>query len=98
MEWPQLIVALVLIAGYVLKHILSTQQEAAAQREQAALKPEAQPADAAKTDEDVARERTALDRRIEEAVQRRREREETGGEEKPAPVPTVKPYIPMAGA
>jgi hypothetical protein len=94
MEWWQLIFALFVIAAYVIKHIVAAQQEAAAQRER--LRAPAAPV-VEKSDEDVARERTALDRRIEEAMERRREKD---GEEAivstlprrqiPMPVPAVK--------
>src|SRR5258708_6873236 len=95
MEWPQLIVALVLIAGYVIKHIISAQQEAAAQQEREKLRAAPQPAVTATSDDAAASERITLDRRIEEAVERRRERDETGEEARPSPV-TVARHIPMA--
>jgi hypothetical protein len=118
MEWHHLIIALIVIAGYVIKHIVSTQQEAAAQRErevaardkvggtlmtaqqEAAVKRErltggSQPVVDASSDNEVASARTAQDRRIEEAVERRREREETGEEEKPVVVTRIPRHIPM---
>jgi hypothetical protein len=84
---------LIVIAGYVIKHIVSTQQEAAAQQERETLKAGPQPVLTAKSDDEVSNERTALDRRIEDAAERRREREQTDDEGRPAP---VKRQIPMA--
>lgn len=91
MEWPQLIIALVVVAAYVIKHILSAQQEAAAQRERGLVKNPPKPAVVTKTDEEVAGARTELDRRIEEAIERRRDLESGA----PPVVTTVKKHIPM---
>jgi hypothetical protein len=112
MEWHHLIIALIVIAGYVIKHIVSTQQEAADQRakdtaarEKIGGTPMAaqrerrnggpQPAVAANDDDAVARARTAMDRRVEEAVERRRGREETGEAENTVVVARIPRHIPM---
>jgi hypothetical protein len=96
MDWPHLIIALVVIVAYVIKHIVATQQESAAQRDRENQKAGPKPTVAGATDDEVARERTALDRRIETAAERRREREETSVEEKPVAAPALKRYIPMS--
>jgi hypothetical protein len=112
MEWHHLIIALIVIAGYVIKHIVSTQQEAAEQRAKDAAAREkiggtplaAQrerrsggPAQAvaANDDEEVARARTAMDRRVEEAVELRRGREEKGEAENTVVVARIPRHIPM---
>jgi len=89
MDWWQLVVLLAVIAGYIIKQIMAAQQEAAAQRErlQAVARPPV-----AKDDQEVARERTDLDRRIGDAVERRREdtaRPATVRRQIPMPAPPV---------
>ncbi len=95
MDWWQLIIALVFITIYVVKHILSVQQEqtaqpkARAQREWA--KEATKPAEVRTSDEDVAQDRSELDRRIEEAQERRRDLDEP----RPMSLPVPRRSIPM---
>lgn len=93
MEWHHLIIPLVVVVGWVIKQIVSTQQEAAAQQERAKLMAGPQPIATAKSDDEVSNERTALDRRIEDAAERKRAREQTDDEGRPAP---LKQHIPMS--
>jgi hypothetical protein len=72
MEWWQLVFALIVIAAYVLKHIVAVQQEQQRPRE----RPVSAPPVVAKSDAEVASERTELDRRIEDAGERRRDVED----------------------
>jgi hypothetical protein len=72
MEWWQLVFALVVIAAYVIKHIVAVQQEQQRPRE----RPASAPPVVAKSDEEMASEKTELDRRFEEAVERRRDLED----------------------
>jgi hypothetical protein len=89
MEWWQLVIALIVITAYVVKHIVGAQQEQQQARER--LRDQApKPVVATQSDEDVARDRTALDRRIEEAIERRRDMDE-----RPASSPLPKRAIPM---
>jgi hypothetical protein len=90
MDWWQLGFLLLVIVAYIFKHILAAQQEAAAEREKVQGPPE--PAAVAKTDAEVAGERTELDRRIEQAVERRRETETSV---RPVVVAAPKPRLPM---
>jgi translation initiation factor IF-2 len=96
MEWWQLIIALIAIAGYVVLHIyMAWQQEqrAAAERDRAEGK--LPPVEAARRDEDDAQAKSELDRRIEEAIERQRRRE--ASPEAPAVArPVAKGAIPMA--
>jgi hypothetical protein len=100
MDWWWLIAALGLVAFHVIKQILAAQQEAAAQRERLATP--APPLLASRTDEDVAKEKTELDRRIEEAVERREPRVERITVKRSLPMPAppiVRPaprYVPPA--
>jgi hypothetical protein len=92
MDWWQLILALLVIAGYVIKHIVSLQQEqqrTPTLRER--VKDVPRPVPAAKSDEEIDDDRTELDRRIEDAKQRRREQEDM----KPASSPLPRQSIPM---
>ena len=75
MEWWQLVFALILIAAYVIKHIVAVQQETQQTRPPAPSAPKS--VVMTSSDEDVARERTELDRRLEEAIERRRDMEES---------------------
>jgi hypothetical protein len=93
MEWHHLIIPLVVVVGWVIKQIVSAQQEAAAQQEREKVRAGPQPVATAMSDDEVSSERTALDRRIEDAAERRREREQTDDEGIPAP---VKRHIPMS--
>ena len=71
MDWWHLIVLLAVVAGYIIKQIVASQQEAAAEQNRLmAQSPVRQ-----KDDAEVAREKTDLDRRIEEATERQRDQE-----------------------
>jgi hypothetical protein len=92
MDWWQLIIALFVITAYVVKQILAAQQgqpNPPAQREW--VKDALKKAPATKSDEEVERDRTELDRRIEAAQERRRQVDE------PPPVASPMPRrsIPM---
>jgi hypothetical protein len=97
MDWWQLVVLLFVIAGYVVKHILAAQQEQQkAPKRDWVREAQEKAAEAARSDDDVATEKTELDRRIEEAMDRRRgmdEAEPTAAPQRrqsiPMPVPTV---------
>jgi hypothetical protein len=85
MDWWQLVVLLAVVAGYIIKHIIAAQQDAAAaQRDHARSLPAAV---IPKEDRELAEEKTDLDRRIEEAAERRRE-------EEPSPIASRR-HIPM---
>jgi hypothetical protein len=91
MEWWQLVALLFVIAGYVLKHILQAQQEEKNVVRRDWVADARKAAEADRTDEDVARERTELDRRIEEARERRRDMDEA----EPTAAPLPRRSIPM---
>ena len=85
MDWWQLVVLLAVVAGYIIKHIIAAQQDAAAaQRDHARSLPAAV---IPKEDRELAEEKTDLDRRIEEVAERRRE-------EEPSPIASRR-HIPM---
>jgi len=90
MDWWHLIVLLAVVAGYIIKQIVASQQEAAAEqnRLQMAQSPVRQ-----KDDAEVAREKTDLDRRIEEATERQRDQEARVRVQRhiPMPAPVVRP-------
>src|ERR1700722_17329345 len=93
MDWWQLVIALFVITVYVVKHILAAQQEQPKARGQRQWVKEAvKTAEPSKSDEDVARDRTELDRRIEEVQERRRDLEGA----KPTASPMPRRSIPMA--
>jgi hypothetical protein len=91
-EW-KLIFALIVIVAYVIKHILSMQQENQPPVQGERVKPPPLPVQTAPSDEEVAQQRTELDRRIEEAVESGREVDEVRSVRR-RPTPTAMP-IPM---
>jgi hypothetical protein len=86
-EWWQLVFVLIVVAAYVIRHIVAAQQE-----EQAARGRSARPLQpvVTKSDEEQARAKTELDRRIDEALERRRE-----PDERPIALPLPRRAIPM---
>jgi len=91
MDWWHLIVLLAVVAGYIIKQIVASQQEAAAEQNRLmAQSPVRQ-----KDDAEVAREKTDLDRRIEEATERQRDQEARVRVQRhiPMPAPVVRPRL-----
>jgi hypothetical protein len=94
MEWWQLVFALIIIAAYVVKHILSLQQERQATEQRELGKDIPQRVEVAPTDEELTHQRTELDRRIEEVVELRTEIEETRPvRTRSIPMPMPKPPL-----
>jgi hypothetical protein len=104
MDWPQLLIALVVIAVYLLKHILSGQQETLVRRDAPReSEPPAPPVlTAEQSDVEMAQRETEMDGRLGEYRKRRKEMEAGRPPSEPPvvvvprPVPRYEPGAPPA--